>query len=50
MYRPIPGLNLTSVLAKSKCNILVNNPFESFNSYIIQARDKPIVWSGLEKD
>jgi hypothetical protein len=28
---------------KSKCDILVNNPSESFNSYIMQARDKPII-------
>ena len=28
---------------KSQCDILVNNPSESFNSYIMQARDKPII-------
>ena len=29
---------------KSKCDILVNNPFESFNSYIILTRFLEPIW------
>ena len=28
---------------QSKCDILVNNLNESFNGYILEARDKPII-------
>ena len=28
---------------RAKCDILVNNTSESFNSYIMEARDKPII-------
>ncbi|KAK4396012.1 hypothetical protein Sango_1437800 [Sesamum angolense] len=34
---------------QSKCDILVNNLCESFNNYILEARDKPIITIGSKR-